>query len=75
MNKAVKEGYGGRRFTKGGSSFDGEFLFWGFSWICREESLSWGVEQRISTGSTGLLEVLGTGARISIWYPRARKLS
>jgi hypothetical protein len=28
--------------------------------------------QRISTGGTGLLEVLGTGAKISIWYPGAR---
>jgi hypothetical protein len=27
---------------------------------------------RISTGGTGLLGVLGTGARISIWYPGAR---
>jgi hypothetical protein len=47
------------------------FLFWGFSWICREESLS-SVVGRISTGGTGLLGVLGTGARISIWYPGAR---
>jgi hypothetical protein len=39
------------------------------------EILSWGVGQRISTGGTDLLEVLGTGARISIWYPGARKLS
>jgi hypothetical protein len=34
-----------------------------------------GSRERISTGGTGLLEVLGTGARISIWYPGARKLS
>ena len=44
-------------------------------WELAGESLSWGVGQRISTGGTGLLEVLGTGARISIWYPGARKLS
>jgi hypothetical protein len=30
---------------------------------------------RIIMGGTGLLGVLGTGARISIWYPGARKLS
>jgi hypothetical protein len=36
----VKEGYEGRRFTKEGLSFYGEFYFGGFSWICREESLS-----------------------------------
>jgi len=30
---------------------------------------------RISSGGTGLMGVLGTGARISIWYAGARKLS
>jgi hypothetical protein len=50
---------------------EGSLGFGGFA----GESLSWGVGQRISTGGTGLLEVLGTGARISIWYPGARKLS
>jgi hypothetical protein len=34
------------------------------------EFCSWG---RIITGGTGLLGVLGMGARISIWYPGARK--
>jgi len=49
----------------------------GLSWIWElaGESLSWGVGQRISTGGTDLLEILGTGARISIWYPGSRNLS
>jgi hypothetical protein len=68
----VKEGYEGRRFTKEGLSFYGEFFYFeGFSWICIEESLS-SVVERIRTGGTGLLGVLGTGAKISIWYPGAR---
>jgi hypothetical protein len=48
-------------------------LFWegSLGFAQREESLSSGVG-RISTGGTGLLGVLGTGARISIWYPGAR---
>ena len=59
-----------------GLSFDldfggGLFGIWEFA----GESLSWGVGQRISKGGTSLLEVLGTGARISIWYLGARKLS
>jgi len=67
----VKEGYEGRRFTKAWM-----IILWGF-W---EGSLGFAQElssvvRRISTGGTGLLEVLGTGARISIWYPGARKLS
>jgi hypothetical protein len=57
-----------------GLSFYGGFDCGGFSWIWGEESLS-SVVGRISTGGTGLLGVLGTGARISIWYPGARKLS
>ena len=50
---------------------EGSLGFGGFA----GESLRWGVGEMISTGGTGLLEVLGTGARISIWYPGARKLS
>jgi hypothetical protein len=67
----VKEGYEGRSFTEEGRIILREILFWGLSWICREESLS-SIVGRISTGGTGLLGVLGTGARISIWYPGAR---
>jgi hypothetical protein len=75
----VKEGYERRRFTKEGGIIllvlgRGSFFLGGFSWIWGGE-LSSVVGQRISTGGTGLLEVLGTGARISIWYPGARKLS
>jgi hypothetical protein len=57
----------GRRLTE-----ERIIIFGGFSWI-------WGSEfefcsrGRIITGGTGLLGVLGTGARISIWYPGARK--
>jgi hypothetical protein len=73
----VKGGYEGKRFTEGGIiiglGFLGEGSLGFGNWL--RESLSWGVGQRISTGGTGLLEVLGTGARISIWYPGARKLS
>jgi hypothetical protein len=74
----VKEGYEWRRLTEGGGlSF---YLFWkrvlldfwgGSFGFAQFES----VVGRISTGGTGLLGVLGTGARISIWYPGARKLS
>ena len=61
---------------KGGLSFyldfgEGSLGFGGFA----GESLSWGVGERISIGGTSLLEVLGMGARISIWYLGARKLS
>jgi hypothetical protein len=71
--RAVKEDMRGRRFTKGriiilrGIYFGGGFSL-GFAW--RGELSS--VGGRISTGGTGLLGVLGTGARISIWYPGAR---
>jgi hypothetical protein len=47
--------------------FTGNFLLGGFSWICREESLS-SVVGRISTGGTSLLGVLGTGARIPFGF-------
>jgi hypothetical protein len=73
--KGGEGGYERRRFTKEGDYHStGDFIGGGFSWIWREESLS-SVVGRISTGGTGLLGVLGTGARISIWYPGARKLS
>ena len=64
--KGGEGGYEQRRLRKKRLSFYG-----GFSWIWREESLSYVVE-RISTGGTSLLGVLGTGARIAIWYPGAR---
>ena len=69
----MKGQYEGRFTKEGGGSFStGIMIFlWGLSWICREESLS-SIVGRISTGGTGLLGVLGTGARISIWYPGAR---
>jgi hypothetical protein len=73
----VKEGYERKR-VYGRGDYHSTWIFGrvlldlgGFA----GESLSWGVGERISTGGTGLLEVLGTGARISIWYPGARKLS
>jgi hypothetical protein len=61
----------------GGGYEEGIIILWGillwrgFSWICTEGSLS-SVVGRISIGDTDLLGVLGTGARISIWYPGAR---
>jgi hypothetical protein len=70
----VKEDMSGGGYEGRELSFYGGFYFGGFSWIWREESLS-SVVGRISTGGTGLLGVLGMGARISIWYPGARKLS
>jgi hypothetical protein len=70
--KGGEGGYERRRLRRKGLSFYGGFYCGGvFSWIWREESLS-SVVGRISTGGTGLLGVLGTGARISIWYPGAR---
>ena len=59
---------------EGGSILDGDestgFLAWLF-WLCGRvlQTLS------IIARGIGLLGVLGTGARISIWYPGARKLS
>jgi hypothetical protein len=73
----VKGGYERKR-VYGRGDYHSTWIFGGgLSWIWEfaGESLSWGVGQRISTGGTGLLGVLGTGARISIWYPGARKLS
>jgi hypothetical protein len=69
--RAVKEGYEGRRFTKEGDHSTGNFIFWGALLDLQRGELS-SVVGRISTGGTGLLGVLGTGARISIWYPGAR---
>jgi hypothetical protein len=67
----VKEGYEGRRFTKEGIIILREFFLGVLLDLHRGESLS-SVVGRVSTGGTGLLGVLGTGARISIWYPGAR---
>jgi hypothetical protein len=70
----VKGGYDGRSLTGGGSSFFGGEAFWRgdessgfFSWIF------WfcgGVLQSLSiiAGGTGLLGVLGTGARIPFGF-------
>ena len=65
---SVKGGYDGRRLTEEGIIFQGSLGFSGSQF----EFCSRG---RIITRGTGLLGVLGTGARISIWYPGARKLS
>jgi hypothetical protein len=58
---------GGGIILGGGESsgFGGAWIFW----FCVGVLQSW----RIITGGTGLLEVLGTGARIALWYPGARK--
>jgi hypothetical protein len=68
------EPYGGRHSFGEGGSFYGKFYFLGALLDLRRGELS-SVVGRISTGGTGLLGVLGTGARISIWYPGARQLS
>jgi hypothetical protein len=57
---------GGRKHFGGGeSSGFGAWIFW----FCVGVLQSW----RIITGGTGLLGVLGTGARIALRYPGARK--
>jgi hypothetical protein len=61
---------GGLRRKEGDHSTGGLFFFGALLDLQRGE-LSSGVG-RISSGGTGLLGVLGTGARISIWYPGAR---
>ena len=72
--ESVKGEYDGESLTMEGILLEGDestgFLAWLF-WFCGRvlQSLS------IFTGGTGLLGVLGMGARISIWYPGARKLS
>jgi hypothetical protein len=62
--RAVKEDMRGGGLRRGITILRG--IFWGgLSWIAQRRvefcSRDW-----ISTGGTGLLEVLGTGARISI---------
>jgi hypothetical protein len=59
----VKGNMRGGGYEGGDHSTGDYYFFWGFSWIAerRVEFCS----RKISTG-TGLLEVLGTGARISI---------
>jgi hypothetical protein len=62
---------GGSSLLGGGSILEGEssgFWAWIF-WFCVGVLQSW----RIITGGTGLLGVLGTGARIALRYPGARK--
>jgi len=60
-----------------GKAVRGHFFYeiiiflWGSLGFAERGELSFGVG-RISSGGTGLLEVLGTGAKISIWYPGAR---
>jgi hypothetical protein len=66
MHEAVKEGYGGGGGLRRGLSFYGRLgglIFWGLLDLQRGVEF-WELDW-ISTG-TGLLEVLGTGARISI---------
>jgi hypothetical protein len=65
--KGSEGGYERRRLRRRESIFSmGNFLL-GFSWICREESLS-SVVGRISTGGTDLLRFLGTGVRIPFGF-------
>jgi hypothetical protein len=46
QRKDSEGGYEGKRvYERGGLSFYGEFYFGGFSWICREGSLSSGVRK------------------------------
>jgi len=65
----VKEGYEQRRLTDLGINIRPGF--WGEGSLGFAQELS-SVVWRISTGGTGLLGVLGTEAKISIWYLGAR---
>jgi hypothetical protein len=70
--KGGEGGYERRRLRRKDYHSTGNLILEGsLGFAQREESLS-SVVGRISTGGTGLLGVLGTGARISIWYPGAR---
>ena len=89
-NERGRVGEGGNmtgRALQWKSFFWRRILFWGEEafWRGTRVLISWlgfsgsmvRVLQSLSiiAGGTGLLGVLGTGARISIWYPGARKLS
>jgi len=65
----VKEGY------EGEEAYGRRELFFRVLLDLLVESLSSVVGEGSLWGGTGLLGVLGTGARISIWYPGARKFS
>ena len=71
-----EESYGEGILWKGGESiFEGSIYFCGrFSVeISGVRSLTLGVFGEPEVGGTGLLGVLGTGDRISLWYPGARE--
>jgi hypothetical protein len=65
--RAVKEAYERGGYEGNGAYFFYEIIIflWGSLGFAERGDLSSGV-RRISSGGTGLLEVLGTGARISI---------
>jgi hypothetical protein len=70
----VKDEYEGWRFTKKDHS-TGNFILEGSLGFAQRGEFEFCSRKGSVQGGTGLLEVLGTGVRISIWYPGARKLS